>query len=110
MANRLKETRESRGFTQQQLADLVGTTKQTIGRLENGKRQLTEAWLHQLAGALSCHPGELLAEMPSNLSPQDQAILAILHKMSPAQRDQFFKIGGTFVESSDDGNNLSESA
>jgi putative transcriptional regulator len=37
LANRLKETRQSRGLTQEALADLVGVTRQTIIAIEKVK-------------------------------------------------------------------------
>ena len=35
---KLKETRLQRGLTQEQLADILGTSKQVISRYENGQR------------------------------------------------------------------------
>ena len=37
MRNRLKELRGERGLTQAQLADLLGTSRQTVNALEVGK-------------------------------------------------------------------------
>lgn len=37
MKNKIKEFREKLGFTQQDLADKVGVSRQTIISLENGK-------------------------------------------------------------------------
>ena len=36
---RVKQARESKGYTQDQVADLTGITKATISRYENGKRK-----------------------------------------------------------------------
>jgi transcriptional regulator with XRE-family HTH domain len=54
--NRIRELREARGFTLDDLAVRVGTTNQQISHLELGKRQLTVAWLRRLGAALGCHP------------------------------------------------------
>ena len=59
--NRIRELREARGLTQQQLADACGTTQPTIDRLEKGIRQLTEKWMQRLASALQVEPADLLA-------------------------------------------------
>lgn len=45
----LKELRESRGLTQKGLAELVGTTQQTVGRWENGKAEPSISTLSDLA-------------------------------------------------------------
>lgn len=59
--NRIKEVRKSRGLTLQSLADMIGTDKSQINRLERGERRLTTEWLERLAGALGCTPADLLA-------------------------------------------------
>lgn len=37
MKNRLKELRKERGINQEELADILEVTRQTIGSLENGR-------------------------------------------------------------------------
>lgn len=37
MRNRLEELRKARGISQEQLADALGVSRQTIGSLENGR-------------------------------------------------------------------------
>lgn len=92
MGNRIKELRESRDLTQQQLADLVGSTKQQIGRLEKSQRQLTEAWMQRLARALQCHPAELL-EAPAvpPISPEEQALLDLYRSLGDGDRKAIFR-------------------
>lgn len=62
MQNRIKEIRESRGLTLQQLADAAGTTNQQIHHLESGKRKLTQDWMRRLADALQVESHDLIAE------------------------------------------------
>lgn len=62
MANRIKELREKRQLTLQQVADGAGTTFQQIFKLENGKRRLTDEWMRRLAPVLGVHPAALLLE------------------------------------------------
>jgi len=64
MANRIKELREQRGLTLQQVADAAGTSLQQIQRLENGHRRLTDDWMRRIAPALGVHPAALLLELP----------------------------------------------
>lgn len=37
MKNRLEDYRKENGITQEELADILGVTRQTIGSLENGR-------------------------------------------------------------------------
>jgi transcriptional regulator with XRE-family HTH domain len=60
MPNRLKEIRTKRKLSQQQLADLVGTSNPQIGRLENGQRKLTREWAERLASSLNCTAAEIM--------------------------------------------------
>ena len=58
--NRIRELREARGLTQAQLAELVGTTGQQMGRLEAGARKLTVEWMQLLAPALGVNMADLM--------------------------------------------------
>lgn len=59
-----REWRKHRGFTQEELADLVGVTASTISQLETGKQGFSDTTLLALAEALSCEPGDLLMRNP----------------------------------------------
>jgi transcriptional regulator with XRE-family HTH domain len=65
VANRIKELRELRGLTLQQVADAAGTSLQQIQRLENGYRRLTDDWMRRIAPVLGVHPAALLLEFPA---------------------------------------------
>jgi transcriptional regulator with XRE-family HTH domain len=60
MAANLQSWRKRSRLTLQQVADLVGTDKTQISKLERGQRRLTEGWLVRLAQAYGCEPGDLL--------------------------------------------------
>lgn len=62
MKNRIEEIRKDRKpkMTQEELAELCGTTKQTIGRLAAGKQPLTTDWMEKIAKALGVEPGDLI--------------------------------------------------
>ena len=44
--------REHRGLSQDQLAEMAGTTKATISKLENGSRELTRLWAERVSAPL----------------------------------------------------------
>ena len=60
MSTSIRAIRKQRGLTLQQLADLVGTTPQTIQRLETGNMSVSVDWLERIAKALSLTPADLL--------------------------------------------------
>lgn len=49
IGQKIKHHRKSRGMNQEDLADMLGTTKQTISRYENGERQANQDILFQLS-------------------------------------------------------------
>jgi DNA-binding XRE family transcriptional regulator len=60
MTTSIREIRKQRGLTLQQLADQVGTTPQTIQRLETGSMSVSVDWLERIASALKLAPADLL--------------------------------------------------
>ncbi len=56
----IAELRRKRGWTQQQLADAVGSSNQHIGKLEKGDRKLTLDWISRISKALDVPPADLI--------------------------------------------------
>lgn len=61
LAKNLKQLREARGLTQQQMAKLSGVPRATWAHLESGDGNPTLAVLHRAAGALQVSIEELIA-------------------------------------------------
>lgn len=55
MKNRMEEKRKEWGMTQQQLAGLLGVTRQTIISLENGKYNPSILLAHKIARLFETH-------------------------------------------------------
>jgi len=64
----LREWREHRQLTQQQLADRLDTTAASISRIESGKRDFTGVFLIGAARALGCQPADLIGRLPTEPS------------------------------------------
>jgi transcriptional regulator with XRE-family HTH domain len=60
MPTKIRDIRKSRGLTLQALADRVGTTAQTIQRLETGNMTVSVDWLTRIGNALDLAPAQLL--------------------------------------------------
>lgn len=84
MANRLKELRKARGLSQERLAQLVGTSRSQIVKLEREERRLARDWLERLAAVLDCHPGEIISEM--DLTAEEAEAVAAIRALPPHQR------------------------
>ncbi|MFT4076877.1 MAG: helix-turn-helix transcriptional regulator [Asticcacaulis sp.] len=66
----MRAWREKKELTQEQLAELMGTTKGVVSDLENSKRELGTKWLWKISTALRIRPGYILEHDPATL-PDD---------------------------------------
>ena len=80
----LKEWREYRGMTQEQLAEAVGMSVSNISQLERGIQGYSQDGLEALAEALKCEPGHLHMVDPS----KDDAIWSIWERALPGERQE----------------------
>lgn len=69
--NRIREIRKAKGLTLQQLADLAGTTHQTVQRLEKAERKLSQEWMERIGRALGVPPAVLLPTGGQIFEPSD---------------------------------------
>ncbi len=69
----IRDFRKARGLTLTQLAGLIGTTPQTVQRLEADTMTLSLDWLEKIARALGTQPASLLIPMGSH--PVDEQFL-----------------------------------
>lgn len=76
----LREWRETRGLTQQQLADRVGTGKDQISRWENSKRGVSTDVLAALAEGLNITTADVFRD------PKQPSVDALLAKADPKLR------------------------
>jgi transcriptional regulator with XRE-family HTH domain len=60
----IREWRKHRGLKQEELADCVGVTQETISRLERGQIAYTQQTLEAISDALDCDPADLIARDP----------------------------------------------
>ena len=90
MSNRLKLLRDLAGLTQEQLAEKLGTTKQTVGRLEKSQRRLDEDWVFRIVDVLGCHPGEIWQELPRvSMTAEHEAIIRHYEGLSESGQKAF---------------------
>lgn len=71
MDNQIRAIRQERGYTQQELADVLMTTKQAISNYELGKHEMPYGLLIRLADLLDVTVDELLGR-ESPTTPNDQ--------------------------------------
>jgi transcriptional regulator with XRE-family HTH domain len=62
METRIRELRKAKGWTLRQVADLVGTTAQTVQRLETANMTVSTDWLERFANAFSVRAVDLIRD------------------------------------------------
>lgn len=82
----IREWREFRGFTQERLAELLGTTKTSVSRIEASKQPYTQDFLEACADALGTHPGTLLIRAPVEADRTPSSLSPRAEKRSPTLR------------------------
>lgn len=82
----LREWREYRDLTQEQLAARLETTKTTISRKENDHRRVDVDYMAAVAEALQCEPADLFRD-PRQPSPQE-----LLNSLSEDARKALYVI------------------
>jgi len=96
--NYLREWRQFKKLTQEQLADKVGTTKAVISLLETEQRPLSSKWLRKLAEALGTTPGRILDVDPTEVSAE---VLDIWDHIGTADRRRAVNILREFTGTHD---------
>jgi transcriptional regulator with XRE-family HTH domain len=89
LARNVQVFRESRGWSQEQLAEAAGVSRQTISSVERGVRLPDVGTLQAIAGALDVQ-SQLLLE-PSRGAVEVERIRDKLRSFTPDERSRFFR-------------------
>ena len=98
----LREVRRRAGLTQEQLAELCGTTKGVISQLETGHTRYHEDWIEKLAEALSITPAVLLTEPSEKPDASLQRLLKTWVDIPARQREALATLAESFRENQPD--------
>jgi len=80
MNNNISFLRKKLGLSQQELANIIGTSQQQIDRLEKAERKLTADWMQKLSLALKCKPADLIdfTQTQSSATKVETAIARVI--------------------------------
>lgn len=90
----IKDWRKHRGYTQEELAEILGITHSAISQLENGKTSYTQQMLESLADVLYCTAADLIARPPS----ADWGLDMMIKDSSEADRTTIIEMVKAFVK------------
>ena len=67
IGKRIKKARLEKGYTQEELAEMVGVKKSAVAKWENGRvSEIKRSNLHMLSKALGINPNSLLDDIEEN--------------------------------------------
>lgn len=104
---RIAEAREARGWTQEQLAQAVGTTQQTIQRWESGQVDPKVSKVEDISRALGITLSFILGvdengkDVTAPLSPEEQRVIALYRSMTPQYRAMLVKTAALYAADSE---------
>ena len=93
---KIKGYRELKGFSQEELSEMVDVSRNTIGLWENGKSFIEYPKLVRLCKALDIEEVQLFQFPTENANSQLEEIVALCSAMTPAKQKQILDIVKTF--------------
>lgn len=93
VANKLKSMRLAQGMTQEDLGIKLNTTKQTIGRYENGSRKISQDLLFELAEIFNCSIDDFFPEVKT-----DGTINSIFNQLNPIRQRKVYSFAERQLE------------
>ena len=92
MKNRIREIREQKNMTQEQLAERIGKVKSAISKLENGRAELTLSIMESIARVFQCHPSDLIDDPIVPKRPIEQELLLKFRTLREPEKRIIYKI------------------
>ena len=87
VGERIRRRREELGLSQDQLADIVGASRQMVSRYENGVREMGIVSLLQYADALETTPGTLLPTVNTPRQGKKEQLIDAINRLADADLD-----------------------
>ena len=92
LGTRLREAREYRGFSQEEVASHLGISRSAVSLLETGNRRLEALELRKLARLYQCKMEELTGDNPLPSPPESVRMVArAAAELSPEDRDEVLR-------------------
>lgn len=90
----IRQWREDRGLTLEQLAERLGTTHASLSRIERGLQPYNQAVLEAIAEALQTDPASLLMRDPDD----PEGMWSVWDQARPGERRQIVEIAKTLIK------------
>lgn len=103
--NSLKKLRESKGLTQQEMADIIHTHRTGYSKMENNQQEIPVDGLILLAKNFGMSVDDIIFfgeknSVPGEISLEDKAVLEqlqLINELEPDEKNMLLKLIETFV-------------
>jgi transcriptional regulator with XRE-family HTH domain len=98
LGNTIKQIREEKGFTQQQIAELVNMHRSNYSKIESGQREISIEALHTIARHFGLTLDELVnfeGNVPAEVTIEDKSLLEqvkLIQQLEPDEKSMVFKM------------------
>lgn len=86
LGQRIKEKRQEKGYTQEELADLIQSSRSHVGRIETGIDGISLETIVNIANKLGCSANDLLKDSLSSLEDKITKADEILVDCTPEEK------------------------
>ena len=100
IGNEIAKRRLDRNLSQEKLAELIGTSRNTVVRIENGNQMPRADTVAEICEALKIPAGAIFPERLTSYSQGDERLRKLekgIADLSPANRDTFFQMSEIFL-------------
>lgn len=102
IGNKLLTIRKRMGLTQIEVAELAGLSDRTYADIERGNVNMRIETILRICEVLHITPDEILTEKDTEMTPQQEEILAKLNACSPKDKETALKLLSVFLNSLDE--------
>ena len=99
IGNRLLAIRKRMGMTQMEVAEAAGLSSRTYADIERGSVNMRVETILHICEALHITPDEILTQRPSEMTVQEEEVLARLKSCNPKDKETALRLLNVYLQS-----------
>lgn len=99
IGNRLLAIRKRMGMTQMEVAEAAGLSGRTYADIERGSVNMRVETILHICEALHITPDEILTQRPSEMTVQEEEVLASLKSCNPKDKETALRLLNVYLQS-----------
>ena len=99
IGNKVLAIRKKAGMTQAEVAEAAGLSSRTYADIERGTVNMRVETILRICGALHITPDEILTSSHTEMTPQQEELIARLNACSPKDKETALKLLSVYLQS-----------